>query len=63
MNFMESLNESTYMTNVIVPAIQATLKNLPLGKPHSLAVLNVKIVSAQIGKAMDELGDSQMLCL
>jgi len=29
---VESLNEGTYVTNVIVPAIQATLKNLPLGK-------------------------------
>src|SRR5215211_2912429 len=32
MNFVESLNEGTYVTNVIVPAIQVTLKNLPLGK-------------------------------
>lgn len=31
-NFVESLNEGTYVTNVIVPAIRATLKNLPLGK-------------------------------
>jgi hypothetical protein len=32
MNFVGSLNEGTYLTNVIVPAIRATLKNLPLGK-------------------------------
>ncbi len=32
MNFVKSLNEGTYVTNVIVPAIRATLKNLPLGK-------------------------------
>ncbi|CAI2192759.1 8636_t:CDS:1, partial [Funneliformis geosporum] len=32
MNFVDSLNEDTYVTNVIVPAFQATLKNFPLGK-------------------------------
>src|SRR4051812_42852404 len=31
-NFVDSLNEGTYVTNVIVPAFRATLKNLPLGK-------------------------------
>ncbi|RHZ86727.1 hypothetical protein Glove_46g15 [Diversispora epigaea] len=31
-DFVESLNEGTYVTNVIVPAIRATLKDLPLGK-------------------------------
>ncbi|RHZ54743.1 hypothetical protein Glove_423g95 [Diversispora epigaea] len=30
--FVESLNEGTYVTNVIVPAVRATLKDLPLGK-------------------------------
>ena len=30
--FVGSLNEGTYVTNVIVPAIRATLKNLPFGK-------------------------------
>ena len=28
----ESLNEGTYVTNMIVPALQASLKNLPYGK-------------------------------
>ena len=31
-NFVDFLNEGTYITNVIVPAFRATLKNLPLGK-------------------------------
>ncbi|CAG8732892.1 16554_t:CDS:1, partial [Funneliformis mosseae] len=31
-NFVKSLNEGTYVINVIVPAIRAILKNLPLGK-------------------------------
>jgi hypothetical protein len=31
-NFVESLNEGTYVTNMIVPAIRATLKNLLLRK-------------------------------
>ncbi len=30
--FVKSQNEGTYMTNVIVPAIRATLKGLPLGR-------------------------------
>ena len=30
--FVSLLNEGTYVTNVIVPAIQATLKNLLFGK-------------------------------
>ncbi|CAB5361929.1 unnamed protein product [Rhizophagus irregularis] len=30
--FVGSLNEGIYVINVIVPAIQATLKNLPFGK-------------------------------
>ncbi|CAJ0841362.1 12703_t:CDS:2 [Entrophospora sp. SA101] len=30
--FVDSLNEGTYVTNVVVPAIRATLKDLPLGK-------------------------------
>ena len=30
--FVKSQNEGTYVTNVIVPAIQATLKGLPLGR-------------------------------
>ncbi|CAH1765876.1 15529_t:CDS:2, partial [Entrophospora sp. SA101] len=29
--FAESLNEGTYVTNIIVPAIRALLKNLPYG--------------------------------
>ena len=32
MNFVDSLNEGTYVTNIIVSAFWATLKNLPLGK-------------------------------
>ena len=28
----EALNEGTYLTNLIVPAIRASLKNLPHGK-------------------------------
>ncbi|CAH1768425.1 6714_t:CDS:2, partial [Entrophospora sp. SA101] len=28
--FVDSLNEGTYVTNVVVPAIRATLKDLPL---------------------------------
>ncbi|RGB24038.1 hypothetical protein C1646_773652 [Rhizophagus diaphanus] len=31
-DFAKSQNEGTYMTNVIVPAIRATLKSLPLGR-------------------------------
>jgi hypothetical protein len=30
--FAKSQNEGTYVTNVIVPAIRATLKDLPIGK-------------------------------
>jgi hypothetical protein len=30
--FAKSQNEGTYVTNVIVPAIQATLEGLPLGR-------------------------------
>jgi hypothetical protein len=30
--FVKSQNEGTYVTNIIVPAIQATLKGLSLGK-------------------------------
>src|SRR5215216_3799801 len=30
--FAKSQNKGTYVTNVIVPAIQATLKGLPLGR-------------------------------
>lgn len=30
--FVGSLNEGTYVTNIIVPAIRATLKNLPFRK-------------------------------
>src|SRR3954454_9284695 len=30
--FAKSQNEGTYVTNVIVPAIQTTLKGLPLGR-------------------------------
>jgi len=30
--FAKLQNEGTYMTNVIVPAIRATLKGLPLGR-------------------------------
>ena len=30
--FVGSLNEGTYVTNVIVPAIRVTLKSLPFGK-------------------------------
>ncbi|CAI2184449.1 1080_t:CDS:1, partial [Funneliformis geosporum] len=30
--FTKSQNKGTYVTNVIVPAIQATLKDLPLGR-------------------------------
>ena len=63
MNFVDSLNEGTYVTNVIVPVFQAILKNLLLKKPHSLAVPNVKVVPVQIEKLMDDLGDGQMLCL
>jgi len=31
-NFVDSLNEGTYVSNVVVPLIRATLKNLPFGK-------------------------------
>ena len=30
--FAESLNEDTYVSNVILPAIRATLQDLPLGQ-------------------------------
>ncbi|CAI2197755.1 20534_t:CDS:1, partial [Funneliformis geosporum] len=30
--FVKSQNEGTYVTNVIIPAIRATLKGLPLGR-------------------------------
>ena len=30
--FVKSLNEGTYLCNVIIPAIQAALHDLPLGK-------------------------------
>ncbi|CAI2201339.1 1435_t:CDS:1, partial [Funneliformis geosporum] len=30
--FAKSQNEGIYVTNIIVPAIQATLKGLPLGR-------------------------------
>ncbi|CAG8561942.1 14946_t:CDS:2 [Acaulospora morrowiae] len=31
-DFLESLNEGTYTSNVILPAIRATLQDLPLGQ-------------------------------
>jgi len=31
-HFVGSLNEGTYVTNVIVPAIRASLKDLPFGR-------------------------------
>ena len=31
-NFVGSLNEGTYVSNVVVPLIRAALKNLPYGK-------------------------------
>ncbi len=36
--FVGSLNEDTYVTNVIVPAIQATLKNLLFGKSSFISM-------------------------
>ncbi|CAG8540717.1 12116_t:CDS:2 [Cetraspora pellucida] len=40
----ESLNEGTYVTNMIVPAIQASLKNLPYGKNCYISTeLNTKL--------------------
>ncbi|RGB32663.1 hypothetical protein C1646_762600 [Rhizophagus diaphanus] len=53
-NFVESLNEGIYVTNVIVPAIQATLKNLPLGKSTF-----VSSSERQSSASADRKGDGQ----
>ena len=36
-NYVNSLNEDTYVLNVIVPLIRASLKNLPYRNLHLLA--------------------------
>jgi len=54
MNFVESLNEDTYITNVIIPAIRTTLKNLPLEK-----ITFVSSSEHQSSASVDRKGDGQ----
>ncbi|RGB23476.1 hypothetical protein C1646_774447 [Rhizophagus diaphanus] len=60
-NFVESLNEGTYMTNVIVPAIRATLKNLPLGKSTFVSSSEYQSSASANRKAQKERDDQVKL--
>lgn len=44
LEFAESQNEGTYVTNVIVPAIRASLKNLPYGKSSFVSLQKGRVL-------------------
>ena len=44
---MGSISEGTYVSNIIVPAIRALLKNVPFEKPSLYLVLSDKVLQVQ----------------
>ncbi|CAG8704289.1 12949_t:CDS:2, partial [Dentiscutata erythropus] len=52
----ESLNERTYVTNMIVPAIQASLKNLLYGKNCYISIFKRQSIASSNRKGEERLG-------
>jgi len=54
-DFEDSLNEGTYVTNVIIPSIRSALKNLPFGKNAFISTSERQSLASA-----DRKGDGQM---
>ncbi|CAG8656147.1 3309_t:CDS:2, partial [Paraglomus brasilianum] len=55
-NFVDSLNEGTYVSNVVVPLIRATLKNLPFGKSSFISTYECQSIASKDRRGVGKTG-------
>ncbi|CAG8734634.1 16857_t:CDS:2 [Acaulospora morrowiae] len=55
-NFVDSLNEGTYISNVVVPLIRATLKNLPFGKSSFISTYERQSIASKDRRGVGKTG-------
>ncbi|RHZ71252.1 hypothetical protein Glove_261g54 [Diversispora epigaea] len=61
--FAKTLSEGTYQSTIILPAIQASLKNLPIDNSFFISTSEKQSVASANRKGMDLWGDVQISCL
>ncbi|RIB00407.1 hypothetical protein C2G38_1209986 [Gigaspora rosea] len=61
--FAKLQSEGTYVTNVVVPAIRASLKDLPFGKSTFVSTAEHQVLPVQIDEVKDGQEDGPILCL